>query len=72
MPAEQGPPRINMKFRPCIDLHAGVVKQIVGGTLRDDDDDAGGDGGVVTNFEASKTADYFSRCVLSIIYASSS
>ncbi|HAT10577.1 MAG TPA: phosphoribosylformimino-5-aminoimidazole carboxamide ribotide isomerase [Planctomycetes bacterium] len=23
-------------FRPCIDLHAGVVKQIVGGTLRDD------------------------------------
>lgn len=24
-----------MKFRPCIDLHAGVVKQIVGSTLRD-------------------------------------
>jgi len=24
-----------MKFRPCIDLHAGQVKQIVGGTLRD-------------------------------------
>jgi phosphoribosylformimino-5-aminoimidazole carboxamide ribotide isomerase len=24
------------KFRPCIDLHQGVVKQIVGGTLRDD------------------------------------
>lgn len=23
------------KFRPCIDLHHGVVKQIVGGTLRD-------------------------------------
>lgn len=23
-------------FRPCIDLHDGVVKQIVGGTLRDD------------------------------------
>jgi len=23
------------KFRPCIDLHAGVVKQIVGGSLRD-------------------------------------
>jgi phosphoribosylformimino-5-aminoimidazole carboxamide ribotide isomerase len=23
------------KFRPCIDLHQGVVKQIVGGTLRD-------------------------------------
>jgi phosphoribosylformimino-5-aminoimidazole carboxamide ribotide isomerase len=24
------------KFRPCIDLHQGLVKQIVGGTLRDD------------------------------------
>lgn len=24
------------KFRPCIDLHGGRVKQIVGGTLRDD------------------------------------
>ncbi|MFK7911840.1 MAG: phosphoribosylformimino-5-aminoimidazole carboxamide ribotide isomerase [Akkermansiaceae bacterium] len=24
------------QFRPCIDLHAGQVKQIVGGTLRDD------------------------------------
>jgi phosphoribosylformimino-5-aminoimidazole carboxamide ribotide isomerase len=24
------------KFRPCIDLHEGQVKQIVGGTLRDD------------------------------------
>jgi phosphoribosylformimino-5-aminoimidazole carboxamide ribotide isomerase len=26
------------KFRPCIDLHAGQVKQIVGGTLNDVDD----------------------------------
>ncbi len=26
------------KFRPCIDLHQGKVKQIVGGTLRDDDE----------------------------------
>jgi phosphoribosylformimino-5-aminoimidazole carboxamide ribotide isomerase len=25
------------KFRPCIDLHHGKVKQIVGGTLRDDE-----------------------------------
>jgi phosphoribosylformimino-5-aminoimidazole carboxamide ribotide isomerase len=24
-----------MKFRPCIDLHGGVVKQIVGGTLNE-------------------------------------
>lgn len=27
------------KFRPCIDLHAGQVKQIVGGTLSDIDSD---------------------------------
>ncbi len=27
-----------MKFRPCIDLHNGKVKQIVGGTLRDHGD----------------------------------
>ena len=25
------------KFRPCIDLHNGQVKQIVGGTLSDED-----------------------------------
>ena len=34
-----------MKFRPCIDIHNGQVKQIVGGTLRDQGDQA------VTNFE---------------------
>lgn len=27
---------MNCRFRPCIDLHEGKVKQIVGGTLRDD------------------------------------
>lgn len=26
-----------MKFRPCIDLHSGKVKQIIGSTLIDDD-----------------------------------
>jgi len=26
-------PRRHSQFRPCIDLHNGVVKQIVGGTL---------------------------------------
>lgn len=25
------------QFRPCIDLHGGLVKQIVGGTLGTDD-----------------------------------
>ena len=24
-----------MKFRPCIDIHNGAVKQIVGGSLKD-------------------------------------
>jgi hypothetical protein len=28
--------RRRSQFRPCIDLHGGVVKQIVGGTLTDD------------------------------------
>ena len=29
-----------MKFRPCIDIHNGEVKQIVGGSLRDEGDQA--------------------------------
>ena len=29
-----------MKFRPCIDIHNGKVKQIVGGSLRDTGDQA--------------------------------
>ena len=29
-----------MKFRPCIDLHSGVVKQIVGSTLTDKESDS--------------------------------
>ena len=29
-----------MKFRPCIDIHNGKVKQIVGGSLRDEGDHA--------------------------------
>ena len=41
-----------MKFRPCIDLHSGLVKQIVGSTLTDNregNNDAG-----ETNFVSSK------------------
>lgn len=41
-----------MKFRPCIDLHDGRVKQIVGSSLRDD-------GEVQTNFIAEKSASFF-------------
>lgn len=42
-----------MKFRPCIDIHDGKVKQIVGSTLRD--------GGAVENFVALQEADYFAN-----------
>lgn len=38
-------------FRPCIDLHEGFVKQIVGGTLTDE--------GVKENFVAKQPASYF-------------
>ena len=41
------------KFRPCIDLHEGKVKQIVGGTLRDDGP------GPRVNFTASAGAGEF-------------
>jgi len=44
-----------MRFRPCIDIHNGAVKQIVGGSLRDDSDHA------VENFRAGQDADYFAH-----------
>lgn len=44
-----------MKFRPCIDLHQGVVKQIVGSTLSDTDT------APETNFEAEKPASWFAE-----------
>lgn len=43
-----------MRFRPCIDLHDGVVKQIVGGSLSDQVHDQ-----VVTNYVADKPPAYF-------------
>lgn len=42
-----------MRFRPCIDLHDGRVKQIVGGTLRDDRSSPD------VNFETTESAGYF-------------
>lgn len=45
-----------MRFRPCIDLHHGVVKQIVGGTLSDASDTQ-----LKTNFETEKPAAWFAR-----------
>ncbi len=43
-----------MEFRPCIDLHNGKVKQIVGSTLRDDSEPA-------TNFVAANDSDYYAK-----------
>lgn len=42
-----------MKFRPCIDIHNGKVKQIVGGSLKDSGDYA------VNNFVSEKDAAWF-------------
>lgn len=42
-----------VSFRPCIDIHKGKVKQIVGSTLRDSKDDVSS---LVTNFESDKSA----------------
>ena len=42
-----------MEFRPCIDIHNGRVKQIVGSTLRDGDD------GVRENFVADNDSVYY-------------
>lgn len=45
-----------MKFRPCIDIHDGQVKQIVGGTLSDEPGSA-----LKTNFTAVQPSSYFAE-----------
>ena len=42
-------------FRPCIDLHEGKVKQIVGGSLKDDG------AGLRTNFVSERPASWFAE-----------
>jgi phosphoribosylformimino-5-aminoimidazole carboxamide ribotide isomerase len=42
-----------MRFRPCIDIHSGRVKQIVGATLNDK--------GAVENFVSDKDASYYAE-----------
>lgn len=42
-----------MNFRPCIDIHNGKVKQIVGSSLRDEGNKA------TENFVSEKNADYY-------------
>ncbi len=43
------------RFRPCIDLHQGMVKQIVGGSLRDEG------AGPVENFVSDKSPAWFAE-----------
>lgn len=42
-----------MEYRPCIDIHNGKVKQIVGASLQDEDDQAN------ENFVSKRDADFF-------------
>ncbi len=44
-----------MKFRPCIDIHQGAVKQIVGGTLDDDSHS------LIENYVSDRDAAYYAR-----------
>ncbi len=44
-----------MRFRPCIDIHNGKVKQIVGGSLRDEGDAAR------ENFVSERDAAFFAK-----------
>lgn len=43
-----------MKFRPCIDLHKGEVKQIVGSSLKDDAEQE-----LITNFRSTQKAAWY-------------
>lgn len=44
-----------MKFRPCIDIHNGKVKQIVGSTLSDKESE------LITNFQTDLSPAYFAE-----------
>ena len=48
-----------MRFRPCIDIHNGKVKQIVGGSLKDERDQA--EENFVSERSAAFYADMFRR-----------
>ena len=44
-----------MQFRPCIDIHNGKVKQIIGSSLRDEENSA------QANFVSQNDASYFAE-----------
>ena len=47
-----------MEFRPCIDIHNGKVKQIVGGSLKDE---AGASENFVSEYDAAFYADFYKK-----------
>ena len=49
-----------MKFRPCIDIHNGKVKQIVGGSLKDEMNQA------IDNFVSEQDAAWYARLYESV------
>ncbi|KAG5227261.1 1-(5-phosphoribosyl)-5-[(5-phosphoribosylamino)methylideneamino] [Salix suchowensis] len=51
--------KCGVRFRPCIDIHKGKVKQIVGSTLRDSKEEDGS--ALVINFESDKSAAEFAN-----------
>ena len=53
-----------MEFRPCIDIHNGKVKQIVGSSLADEGDRA------VENFVAGADAAYYAHLYNCLLYTS--
>ncbi|KAJ9123995.1 hypothetical protein QFC22_000787 [Naganishia vaughanmartiniae] len=55
MPTGTSSTRRRSQFRPCIDLHGGLVKQIVGGTLGTDDSK------LQTNFVATQSPKEFAE-----------
>ncbi|GMI67360.1 ALBINO AND PALE GREEN 10 [Hibiscus trionum] len=56
--SRHSPVRCAVSFRPCIDIHKGKVKQIVGSTLTDSKEDGST---LVTNFESDKSAAEFAE-----------
>lgn len=48
----------SVRFRPCIDIHKGKVKQIVGSTLRDSKE---GDSSLITNYESDISAAEYAK-----------
>nr|GMC53988.1 1-(5-phosphoribosyl)-5-[(5-phosphoribosylamino) methylideneamino] imidazole-4-carboxamide isomerase, chloroplastic [Ipomoea batatas] len=50
--------KCGVRFRPCIDIHKGQVKQIVGSTLNDTKD---GDLSLVTNFVSDNSAGVYAK-----------